>query len=294
MRLGLIGGSGLEGRLADAVGLRRTERREVQTPFGAPSGPIVLADAGDVPVAIVQRHGEGHLTPPHRVPYRANIFALKLLGVTHVVATGAVGSLREEFAPGDLVICDQLLDRTAGRERTFFDSAAVHVEFAEPFCPVVRDWLQAATADMTTGGAVHGRGTYVVIEGPTFSTRAESHMHRAMGADVVGMTALPEARLAREAEIAYGMIALVTDYDSWRPHAPTESGHTVLESVIANMGRATEAALDLLAVALRRAGELLSRPSPAHEALRLGIWSDRAAIAPEEVEKLAPLWGGRL
>jgi 5'-methylthioadenosine phosphorylase len=294
MRLGLIGGSGLEGRLAEVVGLRGAERREVQTPFGAPSGPIVVAEAGGVPVAILQRHGEGHLIPPHRVPYRANMFAMKAFGVTHVVATGAVGSLREELAPGDLVVCDQLLDRTVGRERTFFDRAAVHVEFADPFCPVVREWLLAAATRAVPNGLVHARGTYVVIEGPSFSTRAESHMHRASGADVVGMTALPEARLAREAEIAYGLIALVTDYDSWRPPAPAEPGHMVLESVIANIGRATTAALDLLTAALARGGDLLSRPSPAHDALRLGIWSDRAAIAPEEIERLAPLWSGRL
>src|SRR5262249_7449393 len=153
---------------------------------------------------------------PAAVPARANIFALKMLGCTHLVASGATGSLRERIRPGDLVICDQAIDKTDGRPRTFYEHAAVHVEFAEPFCPVMRDWLLSEARTLANIGVQDG-GCYVCIEGPAFPTRAESLMHRRWGGDVVGMTMLPEARLAREAEMAYALIALPTDDDCWRP-----------------------------------------------------------------------------
>ena len=301
MRIAIIGGSGLD-ELLTAAGLVESPRVvEPQTPFGVPSSAITIGRArgSGVEVAFLKRHGEGHRISPHRVPSRANIFALKSLGVTHLIATGAVGSLREDIHPGDLVVCDQLIDRTTGagtrgQERTFFDRAAVHVEFADPCCPVMRAWLIGAGASISRAGGstVHDRGTCVVIDGPAFSTRAESEMHRAMGADVVGMTALPEARLAREAEIAYALVALPTDYDCWKPRATGANGkpESLLAEVIANLDRASGAAMRLIEAALADTGSL-ETPSPAHDALRLGIWTRRDAIDAEEVERLRPIWG---
>jgi 5'-methylthioadenosine phosphorylase len=289
MRIGIIGGTGIEARLAEAAGGAALDARESTTPFGRPSGPLLLGRAGGAEVALLSRHGEGHVLPPGMVPYRANIFALKAAGCTHVVAFGATGSLREHIAPGDLVVCDQLIDRTTGRERSFFERAAVHVEFAEPFCPVTRRWLLGAAAGLR-GGTVHRTGCYVCIEGPSFSTRAESLMHRQWGADVVGMTALPEARLAREASLAYALVALPVDYDCWRP-PDAGRGDSVLELVRANIRRATDAGVRLLAAALRDVGPLAREASPAHAALRGAVWTDRARIDPAEIERLRLLWG---
>ncbi|HEY7091362.1 MAG TPA: MTAP family purine nucleoside phosphorylase [Tepidisphaeraceae bacterium] len=294
--VGLIGGSGLGQALAGEA--QRGTRREVETPFGPPSDAIYESVWGNVPVLLLNRHGPGHLLNPSQVPYRANIFALKKLGCTHIIASGAVGSLREEFGPGHLVIPDQIIDKTHKRAGTFYERAAVHVELAEPFCPVLRQILIQAKGDLT----VHERGCYVAMEGPAFSTRAESLMHRLWGGDLIGMTAMPEAKLAREAEIAYALVALVTDYDSWRAKpAPPADGpkqeekvdpFVLLKEIIANLETATANAIALM----KRAVELIgTRPpeameSPAHHALKLGIWSDKAKIAPEEVQRLAPLW----
>jgi 5'-methylthioadenosine phosphorylase len=222
------------------------------------------------------------------VPYRANIYALKTLGVTHVLASGAVGSLREEIRPRDLVIVSQLIDKTCRRAPTFFDEGlAVHVEFAEPFCRELRKVLIGAAQGLDA--RVHERGTYVCMEGPAFSTQAESHMHRAWGGDLIGMTAMPEARLAREAEMAYALVALATDYDCWRPHEPGTTPQKLLEEIIGHLQAATANAIALLraAVAALAAGPLPS--SPAHSALELAIWSDRAKIAPEAARKYGPL-----
>ncbi len=289
MRIGIIGGTGLEQRLVEAAGGGKLKAQEFMTPFGRPSAPLLLGAAGGAEVALLARHGEGHAFPPARVPYRANIFALKAAGCTHVVAFGATGSLRGEIAPGDLVVCDQLIDRTAGRERSFYEKAAVHVEFADPFCPVTRQWLLGAASGLG-GVTVHPRGCYVCIEGPTFSTRAESLLHREWGADVVGMTALPEARLAREAEMAYALVALPVDYDCWRPKSQG-GGEGVLELVRANLERATEACIRLLVAALRDARPLAREPSPAHEALRGAVWTERSKFDPAEIGRLRPLWG---
>lgn len=305
MRIAIIGGSGLEDRLSASGLLESPETVEVETPFGPPSAPIALGTlAGtDVPLAILNRHGDGHTIPPHRVPYRANIYALKTLGVTHIVATGAVGSLREEIRPGGVLLVDQFIDRTSGSgtraaDRTFFDSAAVHVEFADPCCPVMRAWLQAA-APRLVGGVnekgieVYPDGTYVTIDGPSFSTRAESEMHRALGADVVGMTALPEARLAREAEIAYALIALPTDYDCWklRKPKPGQPPESLLMEIIANLHKSADAAAQLIEAALRDVSMLRDHPSPAHDALKLGIWTNKDLIPKAEIERLRPIWG---
>jgi len=295
IRIGIIGGTGLGEQLLAGMGPRHRETHEVETPFGRPSMPILTGVYGALPIAVLQRHGDGHLLNPARVPNRANIYALKALGCTHLVASGAVGSLREDIAPGDLVICDQLIDRTEGRQRTFYDGAAVHVEFADPFCPVLRQWL-LESAGRIDGTRVHRAGTYICMEGPSFSTRAEALMHRQWGADVVGMTALPEARLAREAEMAYALIALPTDYDCWRP-GPTsaessEAGRaSLLAEIIGNLKRATEASIALLRAALADIEPLQREASPAHDALSLAIWSDKTQIDPAEIKRLDVLWG---
>lgn len=301
MRIAIIGGSGLEDRLS-ASGLPESpEAVEVQTPFGSPSAPIAVGRlAGtDVQLAILKRHGNGHTIPPHRVPYRANIFALKTLGVTHIIATGAVGSLREDIRPGGVLLVDQFIDRTSssgtrGADRTFFDSAAVHVEFADPCCPVMRDWLQSAAPRVNEKGIeVYPDGTYICIDGPAFSTRAESEMHRAFGADVVGMTALSEARLAREVEIAYALIALPTDYDCWKQRKPKpgQAVESLLMEIIGNLHKSADAAAHLIEAALRDVSMLRDHPSPAHDALKLGIWTKKDLIPAAEVERLRPIWG---
>ena len=196
--VGIIGGTGL----GEALGALGTgEVRHVETPFGRPSGPITLTEVEGHPVALLSRHGPGHLLNPSTVPYRANIWALKSLGVTHVLASGAVGSLREEVAPRHLVIPDQVIDRTFRRASTFFDDLAVHVELAAPFCTNLRNLLVKAGAGFPA--RVHQGGTYVCMEGPQFSTRAESELHRSWGASLIGMTVMPEAKLAREAELCY-------------------------------------------------------------------------------------------
>jgi 5'-methylthioadenosine phosphorylase len=289
IRIGIIGGTGIAGRLYDEGALDEHERVDLDTPFGRPSSAVLVGDADDTPVAILSRHGDGHVYNPAAVPYRANIFALKSVGCTHVVAFGATGSLREDIIPGDLVLCDQLIDRTDGRERTFYERAAVHAEFADPTCPVMRGWLRDASASVD-GITVHHGGCYVCIPGPTFGTRAESHMHRQWGADVVGMTALPEARLAREAEMAYALVALPTDYDCWRPRTEGEE-HSIMQAVLANLSHATDASMRLLNAALEHAATLRDTPSPAHDALATAIWTDRTVIDPTEVERLRPLWG---
>src|SRR4051794_35236054 len=193
IKIGLIGGSGLGAALAQST---EGARHEVETPFGRPSDVIIETAWAGVPVLLLNRHGAGHLLNPSSVPYRANIFALKQLGCTHVIASGAVGSLREEFRPRDLVIPDQVIDKTHKRANTFYEKAAVHVEFAEPFCPVLRQILMEAgggaspTLQDASTYQVHGRGCYVCMEGPAFSSRAESLMHRLWGGDLIGMTAM--------------------------------------------------------------------------------------------------------
>lgn len=327
IKIGFIGGSGLgEAMLARTQG----QRHEIQTPFGRPSDAIIETELAGMPLLFLSRHGPGHLLNPSQVPSRANVFALKQLGCTHVIASGAVGSLRDEFRPRDLVIPNQIIDKTHRRPNTFYERAAVHVDFAEPFCPVLRRILietgqqLAGTSEMAAPApagneapaapskptfAVHDHGCYVCMEGPAFSTRAESLMHRLWGGDLIGMTLMPEARLAREAEISYATVALVTDYDCWRegprrstggrPHKPGEAAQEadaaiVMKQVIENLQAASENALHLIQRVIEqmasRQDELAA--SPVQHALRLAIWSDKSRVAPEEVQRLAPLWGG--
>lgn len=288
--IGIIGGSGLGDALATSGGGQGGGTPQVfDTPFGPPSSPIVRSDWQGVAVHVLQRHGPGHVYNPSRVPYRANIYALKKLGVTHIIASGATGTLSEDVHPGDLVIVDQTIDKTYLRPNTFYERAAVHVELAEPFCPVTRQWLINA-ARRLKGVRVHETGTYVCMEGPAFSTRAESHMHRAWGGDLIGMTACPEAKLAREAEIAYAMIALPTDYDCWHPHDPGKPPRDLLAEIIGNLNKATQSSIELIKAALADLTPL-QEPSPAHDALKMAIWSDKSKIDPAEVERLDVLWG---
>jgi 5'-methylthioadenosine phosphorylase len=291
MKVGIIGGSGMQEALA-SVG---ANQREVETPFGRPSGPILEAEWSGVPVFVLQRHGSGHVIPPSQIPFRANVFALKQLGCTHILASGAVGSLRDEFKPRDLVIANQVIDKTYRRIGTFFDEAAVHVEFSEPFCPMLRQILLQADIGETAFRR-HDGGCYVCMEGPAFSTRAESLMHRLWGGDLIGMTAMPEAKLAREAEISYALIALVTDYDCWRSadEKKAQDAQTLLQEIIGNLQAASQSAIALIkqavAVMAERKEELM-QSCPAHRALELAIWSDKTKLDPQQVEKLRPLWG---
>ncbi|MDX9719439.1 MAG: S-methyl-5'-thioadenosine phosphorylase [Myxococcota bacterium] len=213
--IAVIGGSGVYG----FEGLDAVEEVRMQTPFGPTSDAILIGRLGERQVAFLSRHGRGHPYNPSQVPYRANIWALKKLGVFWCVSVSAVGSLRREIEPEHFVIPDQLIDRTRSRADTFFDELAVHVGFAQPFEPGLRQLLLAACR--AEGVTVHDGGTYVCMEGPLFSTKAESEMHRSWGASLIGMTALPEAKLAREAEMAYATIALATDYDCWHDEVVT-------------------------------------------------------------------------
>ena len=216
-RVGIIGGSGLY----EMEGMSEVREVTLDTPFGEPSDSIVLGVLEGVKVAFLPRHGRGHRISPTRLPVKANIYALKTLGVGSIISVSAVGSLREELRPLDLVVPDQLIDRTRQRSSTFFDDGLVaHIGFADPFCPVLSGILHKVA--QSSDAVAHRGGTYVVMEGPAFSTRAECDLYRSWGADIIGMTALPEAKLAREAEICYATLACVTDYDCW--HEATESG----------------------------------------------------------------------
>ncbi len=226
--IGVIGGSGLY----EIDGLEGARWQEVTTPWGPPSDAILTGTLGGVPMAFLPRHGRGHVHTPSSVPYRANIDALKRLGVTDVIAVSACGSFREDMAPGDFVILDQYVDRTFAREKSFFGPGCVaHVSMAHPTCPRLSEACEQAARD--AGITVHRGGTYLAMEGPQFSTRAESRMYRDhWGADVIGMTGMPEAKLAREAELCYAAVAMITDYDSWHP----DHGAVDITAIIATLG----------------------------------------------------------
>lgn len=262
------------------------QERSPATPFGPASSAVVLGRVGQTDVALLQRHGPGHRFNPSAVPYRANIWALRSVGCTHIVASGACGSLREEVRPGELVLVDQFVDRTIARPRSLFDAAAVHVEFADPCCPVTRAWLAAAAS--TLGLPFHQRGTYVCIEGPSFSTRAEAAMHRTLGCDIVGMTALPEARLAREAEMGYALLALPTDDDCWRDR-PVTSHESLLAEIRANLTLAVQRSITLIKAALADSAILRTRPSSAAGVLDQALWTEEAALASNDRERLSAL-----
>ncbi|MDP3458060.1 MAG: S-methyl-5'-thioadenosine phosphorylase [Hyphomonas sp.] len=238
--LGIIGGSGLYA--IDGLEDRREDRLE--TAWGAPSDPLVRGRIGTVELVFLPRHGKGHRLTPTDVPYRANIAALKAAGCTDVLSISACGSLQEQYAPGDFVAVDQFIDRTFAREKTFFGAGMVaHVSMAEPVCARLSGLAADAAASM--GGQVHRRGTYLAMEGPQFSSRAESTLYRQWGCDVIGMTAMPEAKLAREAELPYATLAMVTDYDCWRAGTEAVTVTNVLEIMHQNSALARRAIIHL-------------------------------------------------
>ena len=234
--IGVIGGSGLY----EMEGFTDVEEHDLSTPFGKPSDPIVIGTLQGKRLAFLPRHGHGHRILPGEVNMRANIYALKSVGVERIIAVNACGSMKEEIAPSHIVIPDQIIDRTKGRMSTFFGNGlAVHVSFAEPFCPQLSDILYEAAKK--TGATVHKGGTYVCIEGPRFSTKAESRMHRDWDVDIIGMTAIPEAVLAREAEICYASISLSTDYDVWHETEAPVTADMVVETLLKNVETAKKA-----------------------------------------------------
>ncbi len=246
--LGVIGGSGIY----DVAGIEGASWIKVKTPWGKPSDDILAGRLNGLPVAFLPRHGRGHVHSPMTVPYRANIDALKRLGCTDIIAVSAVGSLRADYAPGDFVVVDQYIDRTFGREKSFFGTGCVaHVSVARPTCP--RLSRLAAGAARAAGAQVHEGATYLVMEGPQFSTLAESRLYRSWGADLIGMTGMPEAKLAREAELCYASLAMVTDYDCWHESGEEVDVSLVLQTLAQNAAtaRATVAALPGLAAADR-------------------------------------------
>ncbi|CUH75773.1 S-methyl-5'-thioadenosine phosphorylase [Tropicibacter naphthalenivorans] len=234
--IGVIGGSGIY----DIDGLEGADWTEVQSPWGTPSDAILTGTLGGVKMAFLPRHGRGHVHSPTTVPYRANIDALKRLGVTDVISVSACGSFREEYAPGDFVVVDQFIDRTFGREKSFFGTGCVaHVSVAHPTCPRLGEACFIAAKD--AGVTIHNGGTYLAMEGPQFSTLAESRMYREQwGADVIGMTNMPEAKLAREAELCYASIAMVTDYDSWHPDHGEVDVNDIIKTLMGNSEKGRE------------------------------------------------------
>lgn len=240
--IAIIGGSGLY----DMDGMSDQREVSMDTPFGKPSDDVMIGNLGETSVAFLPRHGKGHRLSPSEIPFRANIFALKSLGVERIVSVSAVGSLREEVKPLDVVVPDQIIDRTRSRASTFFGNGIVaHVGFAQPFCAD----LSYTLADVSSGNGAdtHSGGTYVVMEGPQFSTRAESELYRSWGASIIGMTALPEAKLAREAEICYATLALVTDYDCWHDSEDSVSVELVVANLLKNVDKSKKIIRGLVA-----------------------------------------------
>ena len=279
-KIAVIGGSGLY----DIEGLTEVEEVNIDTPFGKPSDAITVGRLGEISIAFLPRHGRGHQISPTEVPYRANIYALKSLGVEWLISVNAVGSFKQELKPGDLVIPDQLIDRTRNRVDTFFGEGLVaHIPFADPFCPVLSQILYDAAKE--TGADVHPRGTCVVIEGPAFSTRAESRLYLSWGADIIGMTALPEAKLAREAEICYAIIAGVTDYDSWQEQSQPLAVNDILNTLHQNVATIKK----IIKLAVARIPE--KRNCECATALKDAIATARKYIPPEQKQKLDLLIG---
>jgi 5'-methylthioadenosine phosphorylase len=272
--IGLIGGSGL----GDVFAERMTKVRKVavKTPFGSPSDKIVIGEFAGRKLAFVNRHGEGHKLNPSIVPFAANIYALKKLGVTTVIATTAVGSLVAKMKPKDLVIVDQFIDKTFKRKNTFFDGiAAVHCELAKPCCERLRKIVADVSKSVKT--TVHKAGTYVCMEGPQFSTRAESLMHKKWGGHLIGMTAMPEAKLAREAQMCYVLIAMVSDYDCWRPQKKTVP-QELLKEIIGNLNDATANTIKLIDAVLRSKKVFCDEGCHCRKSLDLAVWTPNGHI----------------
>lgn len=278
--IGVIGGSGLY----EMDGLTAIEEVSLDTPFGAPSDKYLTGRLGDAKLVFLPRHGRGHRILPHEINFRANIHGMKQLGVEWIISISAVGSMKEEIRPGDLVIVDQFYDRTKQRVASFFGEGTVgHVAFADPVCPPLRQVLLGAARG--AGAQVHDGGTYLVIDGPQFSTRAESRIYRTWGVDVIGMTNLPEAKLAREAEICYATVALATDYDCWHEAEEDVSVAAVLAVVKQNVATARDV--------IRRAAAAIpgARGCACPEAARFAVMTDRAALPADARRRLELIIG---
>jgi 5'-methylthioadenosine phosphorylase len=279
--LGVIGGSGFY----QMGGLEMVERIELDTPFGKPSDCYYRGQMGEVEVVFLSRHGQGHRILPSELNYRANIYGMKRLGVEHLVSVSTAGSMKEEIAPGDLVVVNQFVDHTYKRPATFFGAGIVgHVSLADPVCAdLSRDLVKAARA---TGAKIHDGGVYLCIEGPQFSSRAESNIYRSWGVDVISMTAMQEARLAREAELCYAVLALVTDYDCWHQSVKAVDIGEILRVMRLNIEVAQKAVANVTqALAGRR------RTCACGHALKDAIITDRAVIPRGTIERLRPIIG---
>ena len=280
--LGIIGGSGFYSMPGFT---EQEELTDIDTPFGKPSAPPVRGKVAGRPVIFLARHGQGHVYSPTTVPFRANIWAMRALGVQRLLAVSACGSLREDLHPCDLVIPDQIWDITKRRVSTFFDrSVAAHISFADPFCPGLPEQIMAAGKELDL--PIHSGGTYVCMEGPQLSTRAESNVHRKLGMSVIGMTAAQEAKLAREAELCFGLIAAVTDYDVWHDEDVT------VEQVVENMGRNRESLQKLLTRLVETIPD--ERSCACGDALAGAIMTDPAKADADDIERLRPLIGRHL
>jgi 5'-methylthioadenosine phosphorylase len=280
VQIGIIGGSGLY----DMAELTDREEKSVSTPFGDPSGPFVIGTLGGKRVAFLARHGIGHRILPSELNFRANIYGFKVLGVERILSASAVGSLKEEYKPLDILIPDQFFDRTRGRISTFFGRGIVaHIAFAHPLCGALSKI--AADSAETVGATVHRRGTYVNMEGPQFSTLAESKLYRAWGMDVIGMTNLQEAKLAREAEICYATLALVTDYDCWHP----DHDSVTVDMIIANLMQNARTAQQAIATAVGRLP--VARTCACQDALATAIITRAEDVPAQTKKELAPIIG---
>ena len=279
-QVGVIGGSGLY----EMEGLNVLEQKRIGTPFGETSDPFVIGDVDGVRVAFLARHGGGHRTLPNEINYRANIFGFKALGVHTILSASAVGSMKEAYAPTDIVFPDQFIDRTRHRPDTFFGDGIVgHVAFADPICNAAAKLMCDAGGE--AGARVHAGGTYICIEGPQFSTRAESRLYRSWGVDVIGMTNLTEAKLAREAEICYVTMALVTDYDCWH-----ESGDVSVELVLGYLRANASMAQKIIRMTIPRVASR-ERNCPCATALQYAIVTDPSRIPEQTKRDLAPIIG---
>lgn len=278
-KVGIIGGSGLY--KMDA--LQNIEEVEVNTPFGSPSDRIILGTLEGMRVAFLARHGRTHHLLPTELPYRANIYALKSLGVEYIISASAVGSLKEDVKPLDMVVPDQFIDRTRSRISTFFGNGIVaHITFGDPICPQLAKVLTEAISDLNLlDVTLHSSGTYVCMEGPAFSTKAESNLYRSWGGTIIGMTNLPEAKLAREAEIAYATLALVTDYDCWHP----EHDSVTVEMVVGNLQRNAFNAQKVIQETVKRLSKNLPE-SEAHSALKFSILTPLNKVPSERIQEL--------
>lgn len=278
--VGVIGGSGLY----EIEGLKDVKAVKVGTPFGDPSDEYMTGTLGDTEMIFLPRHGRGHRLLPSEVNYRANIYGMKKLGAEWIISVSAVGSMKEEIAPGHIVVVDQFFDRTKGRPSTFYGSGVVgHIEFADPVCSDLSTVLYGASKK--AGATVHKGGTYICIEGPQFSTRAESNIYRSWGVDVIGMTNIPEAKLAREAEICYATLALSTDYDCWHEVEESVTVDMILETLKSNVAMAKEI--------IKNAVPVISHPRGCRcpEAMKFATLTDKSSVPDKVKEDLDLLIG---